>query len=108
MAPTKPKILAIGPPQGALDIWNSLCTDFDVHLVHRGPRARVLDEIKRECADNGPFQGAMMLFSNGSYGPHNEAIWGPLWQDGNSQVPTWNGRLMGRRRGVRAVRDGVR
>ena len=38
---SKPKILGIGPAQGALKEFEQLARDFEMHMIERGPREEV-------------------------------------------------------------------
>lgn len=100
---TKRKILGIGPAQGALQEFQNLAQDYEVHMVDRGPRDKVcllslplakialIHQVKAAIAElartQGPFSAAFVLFANGSYAPLDEDIFGPLWANGNSELP---------------------
>ncbi|ORY25461.1 glycerate-and formate-dehydrogenase [Naematelia encephala] len=80
----KRKILAVGPAQGALKEYEQLAQDYEVHMIHRGPREEVKEAIREACLNQGPFEAAFILFANSSYGPMDEELLGPLWKNGNN------------------------
>ncbi|KAL7425268.1 hypothetical protein Q5752_000956 [Cryptotrichosporon argae] len=79
----KRKILGIGPAEGALKEFAQLSDDYEVHMVHRGPRAAVRAAIAELAATQGPFEAAFLLFANASYAPIDADLLGPLWENGN-------------------------
>ncbi|WWD22199.1 hypothetical protein CI109_106690 [Kwoniella shandongensis] len=80
----KRKILCVGPVQAAIEEYEQLAQDYDVHLIQRGSRAQVKAKIAELCDTKGPFEAAFILFANAAYAPMDEDLLAPLWKNGNN------------------------
>lgn len=56
-----------------------------VLVARRIADIQVKADIASICQEHGPFDGMFILFANGSYGPMDEDLLGPLWKNGNSE-----------------------
>ena len=58
---SRPKILGIGYPRFAIKEWQALAERYDIHYFLPGAREQVVDEVKRLCDEDGPFQAAYVV-----------------------------------------------
>lgn len=55
------KILGIGYPRFAIPEWKELAEKYDIHYFIPDERKQVIQEIKRLCDEQGPFDAAYVV-----------------------------------------------